>query len=144
MVIVWRPVRSPSSVCQAASATRSDPAELRQLRRLWGAEGDHRGRGGQQAGAFVLVAERDRGLRGQHHAGSGTPAALQQVDRLAAAALDGGELVDDDQGGGAWGLAVGRHGEVPHVAQEDPEAGVGVQAGDHAWHGDHGQVAVLP
>jgi hypothetical protein len=55
--------------------------------------------------------------------------------------LDGGELVDHEQGGGAGVLA--GHGEVADVGQQDPQAGVGVQAGDHAGHGDDGQVAVL-
>jgi hypothetical protein len=95
--------------------------ECGQLGGLRGAEHDLCGRRRQESCPFVLVTERHCGLSGQHHAGPGAPATLEQVDRGPSSALDGRELVHDQQRGGAGVLA--GHGEVPDVADEHAQAG---------------------
>jgi len=91
---------------------------------------------------LALVAEAFGGLGAEDHWDADVAEAFGEVDGLVGAALDGGELVQDQQHVIAHsGLAAG--GEVPEVFQDQADGGVGVLAAGDGGDGEHGQVDVL-
>jgi hypothetical protein len=98
--------------------------------------------GVEQPPLLALIAQAFGGLSAKDDWDADVAEAFGEVDGLVGAALDGRELIQDQQHVVAHpGLPLG--GEVAEVFQDEADSGVGVGAAGDGGDGEHGQVDVL-
>jgi hypothetical protein len=96
----------------------------------------------QQPPLLAFVPEAFGGLGPEDDRDADVAEAFGQVDGLVGAALDGRELIQDQQHVIAHPGLLPR-GEMPQVFQDEADGGIGVAAAGDGRDGQHGQVHVL-